>query len=113
VREVLEEIVANPLTVAEVAQATCDHFRLPLAPVRSPSRRQGLVQARQMAMYLARTLTAAPLMEIGGFFGGRDHSTVLYACRKTEELVETDLRTARAAREIRRALRESGAALPE
>ena len=54
-----------------------------------PSRRQPLVRARQTAMYLCRELTDLSLPKIGRAFGGRDHTTVLHACRKIAELRES------------------------
>jgi chromosomal replication initiator protein len=106
VRQLLEELESPPVTVADVAQAACGYYQAPLAKVRSESRQQGLVLVRQLSMYLARELTEAPLTEIGDYFGGRDHSTVLYACQRAEELMAADSRIGRAAREIRRAVRE-------
>jgi chromosomal replication initiator protein len=106
VRQLLEELESPPITVADVAQAACIYYQTPLAKVRSESRQQGLVLVRQLSMHLARTLTDAPLAEIGKYFGGRDHSTVLYACQRAEELMAEDPRIGRAAREIRRAVRE-------
>ncbi len=58
--------------------------------LRSGSRKQSVVRARSMAMLLARQYTPASLDKIGEYFGGRDHSTVLHAIRKTESLVEDD-----------------------
>jgi chromosomal replication initiator protein len=106
VRQLLEELESPPITIADVAQAASSFYQVPLAKVRSESRQQELVLVRQLAMYLARTLTDAPLTEIGAYFGGRDHSTVLYACQRAEELMAADSRIGRAAREIRRAVRE-------
>jgi chromosomal replication initiator protein len=53
-------------------------------------RRRALVVARGVAVYLARQLTDENLQQIGGYFGGRDHSTVMHSCRKTEELIGSD-----------------------
>jgi chromosomal replication initiator protein len=74
----------------EIALATARHFSLRLADLRSPVRRRALVVARGVAVYLARQLTEDSLQEIGGYFGGRDHSTVMHSCRKTEELICCD-----------------------
>ena len=49
-----------------------------------------MVAARDVAIYLCRQLTRESLGRIGEYFGGRDHTTVLHACRKTEELLQTD-----------------------
>jgi len=58
--------------------------------VKSKIRKREIVQARQISMYLAKSYTNSSLKSIGHFFGGRDHSTVIYACRTVEDLIETD-----------------------
>jgi chromosomal replication initiator protein len=77
-------------TLHEIALATARHFSLKLADLRSPVRRRALVTARGVAVYLARHLTGDSLEEIGSYFGGRDHTTVIHSCRKTEEMLESD-----------------------
>ncbi|MCA9138544.1 MAG: ATP-binding protein [Planctomycetales bacterium] len=67
--------------------------------LRSDSRKQSIVRARSMAMTLARQFTASSLDSIGEYFGGRDHSTVLHAIRKTESLLEDDAELSRMMRE--------------
>lgn len=73
-----------------IAAAVAKCFALPTADLRSASRRQLAVRARGVAMLLARKFTDASLDSIGQHFGGRDHTTVLHACRKTEQLLLTD-----------------------
>ena len=74
----------------DIALATARHFSLKLSDVRSAVRRRALVTARGVAVYLARHMSGANLEEIGRYFGGRDHATVLHSCRKTEALLQTD-----------------------
>jgi chromosomal replication initiator protein len=74
----------------EIALLTARHFSLRLADLRSPVRRRALVTARGVAVYLARRLTGESLQQIGGYFGGRDHTTVMHSCRQTEELMKSD-----------------------
>ena len=81
---------AHQPTLHEIALATARHFSLKLADLRSPVRRRSLVTARGVAVYLMRHLTGASLQEIGSYFGGRDHTTVIHSCRKTEELMQSD-----------------------
>ena len=76
--------------VSDIAQVTARHFSLKLSDLRSPSRRQAVVKARGVAMYLARQMTGESLGEIGRYFGGRDHTTVLHGCRKTEGLLKSE-----------------------
>jgi chromosomal replication initiator protein len=58
--------------------------------VKSPTRKREIVQARQISMYLSKSLTKSSLKSIGAFYGGRDHSTVIYACQTVEDLIDTD-----------------------
>ena len=74
----------------DIALATARHFRLRLSELRSSVRRRSLVTARGVAIYLARNLAGMSLQEIGEYFGGRDHSTVMHSCRKTEEMFQRD-----------------------
>ena len=105
VRSVLEKHTAERTSIPDIARVCCQYFNVELSKVRSASRQQAFVQARQLAMYLSRELTNAPLTEIGAFFGGRDHTTVLYACRKVAAEIRQSSFTARAAKEIRCILR--------
>jgi len=58
--------------------------------LRGATRQRAVVQARHVAIYLSRQLTEWSLQQIGAYYGGRDHSTVLHACRKVEEQLKTD-----------------------
>jgi len=78
-------------SIHEVALATAKFFSLTLRELRSPSRRRAVVTARDAAIYLARLFTHASFDELGEYFGGRDHSTIIHGCRKLEALLETDL----------------------
>lgn len=105
VRTILQKHTAKSLSIADVAQKVCDYFRVDVQRVRSASRQQSLVQARQMAMYLVREMTATPLTQIGRYFGNRDHTTVMYACRKVADDVKKDHFLSQACRDIRAQLR--------
>ena len=101
IKQVYEHHAAERLTVAEVAKLVCEHYRADLTRVRSASRRQELVQPRQMAMYLARELTNCSLTRIGRYFGGRDHTTVLYGLRKVGDRIAADPAAAQLAKDLR------------
>ena len=88
----------------EIALATARHFSLRLTDLRSPVRRRALVVARGVAVYLARQLTEDSLERIGGYFGGRDHSTVMHSCRKTEELIGADPAVREAVEQVKNTL---------
>lgn len=84
----------------DIAVAAARHFAVPLSQLRGNSRRKSIVAARGTAMWLARRITGASLEHIGDYFGGRDHTTVLHACRRTEALTAGDRETRRAVDEI-------------
>lgn len=73
---------SQPVTVDAIQQAVADYYGLKVADINSKSRKANLARARQIAMYLAKELTTKSLPELGSLFGGRDHTTVIYACRK-------------------------------
>lgn len=79
-----------PPTLAAIQAATCELFAVSFEELLSPNRAQHLVWPRQLAMYLARELTSESLPAIGRSFGGRDHSTVLYACRRARDRLAGD-----------------------
>jgi chromosomal replication initiator protein len=85
-----ERASAGGLTLKDIANLACRHQGLKLAELRGPSRRQSVVVTRGIAVYLARRLTNSSLEQIGQFFGQRDHTTMLHAYRRTEELLEAD-----------------------
>ena len=78
------------ITIEYVAKATAQYFRIPLADLKSKGRSQDITKARHIAMYLARKVVNAKQQEIGGFFGGRDHSSVIHAVNTIAEKVKTD-----------------------
>lgn len=80
----------QPPELRRIAALAARHFCLRVGELRSPSRRQGVVKARGVAMHLARKLTYESLHAIGQYFGGRDHTTVLHACRKIEHSLAND-----------------------
>lgn len=85
----------------DIAVAAARFFALTLTELRSPSRRRSVVTARGVAILLARQLTPKSLEQIGQYFGGRDHTTVMHAFRKTEGLVKTDLAIRQAVVQLR------------
>jgi chromosomal replication initiator protein len=74
----------------QVAIAVSKYFRLPASQLRGKSRRQTVAEARGLAMYVTRQATGASYAEIGRHFGGRDHTTVLHACRKFQRNIMRD-----------------------
>jgi len=71
-----------------------EYFKIRVADLLSKRRSRSIARPRQIAMALAKELTTHSLPEIGDAFGGRDHTTVLHACRRVKELRETETRVA-------------------
>lgn len=92
-RKIVNMIVDEPqydLTVDKVEEAVCEYFNISMRDLESPSRKRNIVQARQIAMYLCRKLTAASLSTIGEQMGGKNHATVLHSCDTVSDLIGTD-----------------------
>jgi chromosomal replication initiator protein len=85
-----EQAEAAQVTVERIAQRVSGYFRLEPRQLQSRRRVRHVLWPRQVGMYLARQLTGLSLEQIGAFFGGRDHSTVLHACRKVEQALDRD-----------------------
>lgn len=78
------------LTVEEIQKKVAAHFNMRLVDMQSARRARSVARPRQIAMYLSKQMTSRSLPEIGRKFGGRDHTTVMHAVRKVEELKATD-----------------------
>ena len=78
------------LTIQNIIDAVTGFYGVKLADLQSKRRNRSITMPRQICMYLARKRTRYSLEEIGGYFGGRDHTTVLHACRTVNNLSETD-----------------------
>lgn len=76
--------------VAQIARVVAEYFGVRLSDLKGSSRRRQVVRARGLATYLARQTTGQSLERLGQFFGGRDHTTTLHACRTMEKLLQTD-----------------------
>ena len=92
------------ITIDEIQRKAAEHYNIRMADMHSARRARNVARPRQVAMYLAKQLTARSLPEIGRKFGGRDHTTVMHAVRKIEELMEEDAQIAQDVEIIRRAL---------
>ncbi len=80
------------VTVENIQKTVAEYYKIRVADLLSARRRRSITRPRQIAMSLAKELTNHSLPEIGDSFGGRDHTTVLHACRKVAELRESDVR---------------------
>ncbi len=77
-------------SIEDIQRKTAEYYKLDVRDFHSPQRARRVARPRQVAMYLSRKLTSRSLPEIGRRFGGRDHTTVLHACRRIEALCEED-----------------------
>ncbi|WP_132224960.1 chromosomal replication initiator protein DnaA [Albibacterium bauzanense] len=92
-KSMLKNFIKNShkeISIEYIQKLVCDYFEVPVEMVKSKTRKREIVQARQISMYLAKSYTKTSLKSIGAFFGGRDHSTVIYACQTVVDLIETD-----------------------
>jgi chromosomal replication initiator protein len=78
------------LSMEEIQKRVAEHFKIRISDMSSARRARAVARPRQVAMYLSKQLTSRSLPEIGRAFGGRDHTTVMHAVRKVEELVKLD-----------------------
>ena len=89
-REVLHEEGRSTLNIDTIQKKVAGHFDLRLADMISKRRPENIAFPRQIAMFLARQMTESSLNTIGEAFGGRDHGTVLHACRQVKDRMEID-----------------------
>ena len=92
-REVLRDLLTvhdRLITIENIQKTVCEYYKIRMAELLSKRRTRSIARPRQMSMALCKELTQHSLPEIGDAFGGRDHTTVLHACRKIEELCDTD-----------------------
>jgi chromosomal replication initiator protein len=90
VNEALRDLLAlqdKLVTIENIQKTVAEYYKVKVADILSKRRSRSIARPRQMAMALAKELTNHSLPEIGDHFGGRDHTTVIHACRKVKELV--------------------------
>ena len=92
------------VTIEEIQKSVSQHFNIRVSDMHSARRARSVARPRQVAMYLAKQLTSRSLPEIGRKFGGRDHTTVMHAVRKVEDLRENDASFAEDVELLRRML---------
>ncbi len=92
-RKVLKDLISEedkPITIESVQKAVCDYFSMRIQDIKTKKRTKEVANARQIAMYLIKQHTQLSLSEIGRGFGGKDHATVIYACKQIEEKRQKD-----------------------
>lgn len=93
VREALKDLLAlqdRLVSIDNIQRVVAEYYKIKVSDLHSKRRSRSVARPRQVAMYLAKDLTHHSLPEIGDAFGGRDHTTVLHACRKIADLLESD-----------------------
>jgi chromosomal replication initiator protein len=106
-KEVLKVVVGDvrsPVTIEAIQRTVCEYFSIPEDLVRAKTRKQEVVNARQIAMFLAKDLTNCSLKTIGLHFGGRDHSTVIHAYQSVEDQMKLDSKYQANVQQIKRRL---------
>jgi chromosomal replication initiator protein len=96
-KEALRDLLAlqdKLVSIDNIQKTVAEYYKIRVADLHSARRTRSITRPRQIAMSLAKELTNHSLPEIGSEFGGRDHTTVLHACRKVNELKESDMRIA-------------------
>ncbi|MEO7933746.1 MAG: chromosomal replication initiator protein DnaA [Chthoniobacterales bacterium] len=95
-KDILNEEAKKTVTIDQIQRRVAEHYDVRIADMTSKRRPANIAYPRQVAMYLARQLTKSSLNEIGEAFGGRDHGTVLHACKVVNEKIANDETTRRA-----------------
>ncbi|GAA5123666.1 chromosomal replication initiator protein DnaA [Luteolibacter yonseiensis] len=89
-KDLIREEASRQVSIDAIQKAVAEHFDVRLADMTSRRRPASIAFPRQVAMYLSRSLTKGSLMEIGEAFGGRDHGTVIHACKKVGEKIDDE-----------------------
>jgi chromosomal replication initiator protein len=89
-RDILREETLSRITIENIQKKVTDYYHLRMADMLSRRRPANIAFPRQVAMYLSRILTDHSLQEIGNNFGGRDHGTVIHACKTVENMMDQD-----------------------
>ncbi|MDB2506359.1 chromosomal replication initiator protein DnaA, partial [Opitutales bacterium] len=88
--DLLHEESLAKVTVDQIQKKVSEFYQIRLSELNGRRRTSAIVFPRQVAMYICRTLTSDPLKSIGDAFGGRDHGTVIHACKQVENMMEQD-----------------------
>ena len=102
--KVYVQLTQHEITIDHIIEVICNYLDIDRERFNSPERTRDIVQARQIAMYLAKQHTKAPLTAIGAAIGGRNHATVLHSCKAVSNLMETDKSFRRMVEEIEKAV---------
>jgi chromosomal replication initiator protein len=110
-KQMIDKFVKNTnheVSIDYIQKVVCDYFDLPIEMLKSKTRKRQVVQARQIAMYFAKSMTKSSLSNIGAHCGGKDHATVLHACRTVNNLIETDKKFKASVQELQKKITVTG-----
>ncbi len=94
-KEMIDKLIKNTkreISIDYIQKIVCSYFNIGVEQLQSRTRKREIVQARQVAMFFSKNLTKSSLATIGSQIGGKDHATVLHACKTVNNLIETDKR---------------------
>jgi chromosomal replication initiator protein len=94
-KEMIDKLIKSTkreISIDYIQKVVCNYYNIGLEQLQSKTRKREIVQARQVAMFFSKTLTKSFLATIGSQIGGKDHATVLHACKTVNNLIETDKR---------------------
>lgn len=92
-RQMVDRLVntqRREITIDYIQKVVCEYYKIPVDQMQGKTRKREIVQARQVSMYFSKSLTKASLASIGTSIGGKDHATVLHACKTVNNLIDTD-----------------------
>ncbi len=107
-KNVIDKLVKNSkkeISVDYIQKIVCDYFNISPDQLHSKTRKREIVQARQIAMFFSKSLTKSSLASIGSQIGGKDHATVLHACKTVNNLIDTDKRFKQTIKNIEKKLK--------
>jgi chromosomal replication initiator protein len=107
--DVIEDDASRQITVDKVQRIVATHYDLRVSDLTGPRRPKNIAEGRQVAMYLTRTLTKLPLIQIGEEFGGRDHGTVIHACKVINNQINSSTDFRRKVEQLAAKIRDAGA----
>lgn len=106
--EMIDKLVKSTkkeISIDYIQKIVCEYFGLPADVLQTKTRKREIVQARQIAMFFSKSLTKSSLSTIGSIIGGKDHATVLHACKTVNNLMDTDKRFKSQIEDIERRLK--------
>lgn len=92
-KEMIDKLIKNSrreISIDYIQKIVCDYYNIPVNLIQGKTRKREIVQARQVAMFFSKGLTKSSLATIGSQIGGKDHATVLHACKTVNNLIDTD-----------------------